>query len=499
MLSTRVWRGVRGLLFVAFLFPLAAAAQQPEPPTPAPVTVAHRATSTQSPAAQHAFDEGLTLLYAFNPDQARAAFLRAAAADPAFALAYWGVAESYGVNINTSFDSGGQRKGHDAIVEAQARESGASDAERALIAAAAARFAYAKQGDAQRSADAYAGAMRAAATTFATDDDVLTLAAESLLDDEGYEHWYSGTTPSPRVAEAVALLDAVLARDPGHIGANHLLIHALGATRRDDAVAAARRLAADRFEPGAEHLAHMPSHAFMRVGAYDEAARSNVAAVALFAADAAPDARAHTSYLGHDCEFGTWAFMMAGEYGQARSLAASCGSRNRRLAAYAAVRFGRWSDLEPDAGVTTFTHGMWSAATHKDGAALADAKALAAEHSAVSSVAADLVRARVARERGDLAGEIASLEAATAKQDHLDDQEPPAWFIRSASRSAPRISPPAATRTQSGPSTRACRRIRPTRAVSTGSQPRSTGSAGRPTLRRPAAPSPPPGRTPTRN
>ncbi len=38
--------------------------------------------------------------------------------------------------------------------------------------------------------------MRAAATTFATDDDVLTLAAESLLDDEGTEHWYSGTTPS---------------------------------------------------------------------------------------------------------------------------------------------------------------------------------------------------------------------------------------------------------------------------------------------------------------
>ncbi len=236
----------------------------------------------------------------------------------------------------------------------------------------------------------------------------------------------------------------------------------------------------------------MPSHAFMRVGAYDEAARSNVAAVALFAADAAPDARAHASYLGHDCEFGTWAFMMAGEHGQARSLAASSAAATggwqptprplRPLERSRARRRG--NDLHARDVVGGNPQGRRRPRGCKDARrrALRRLERRGGPRAGTGR-----------RERGDRAAEIASLEAATAKQDHLDDQEPPAWFYPVRSRSAPRISPPAATRTPSGPSTRACRRIRPTRAVSTGSQARSTGSAGRPTPRRPAAPSPPPG------
>jgi hypothetical protein len=71
---------------------------------------AHFATSTASAEAQRDFDAGLTLLYAFNPQEARRRFERALAADPGFAMAHWGMAMSWGVNINTSFDPASQLK-----------------------------------------------------------------------------------------------------------------------------------------------------------------------------------------------------------------------------------------------------------------------------------------------------------------------------------------------------------------------------------------------------
>jgi len=60
----------------------------------------HRPTSSSSEEAQRWFDQGMQLLYGFNHDEAIRSFEKAAALDPEFALPWWGIAYSHGININ---------------------------------------------------------------------------------------------------------------------------------------------------------------------------------------------------------------------------------------------------------------------------------------------------------------------------------------------------------------------------------------------------------------
>src|SRR5215211_6523482 len=59
-----------------------------------------RPGASASAEAQRYVDQGLNFLFAFNHDEAIRAFRRAAALDPACALAHWGVALANGRNYN---------------------------------------------------------------------------------------------------------------------------------------------------------------------------------------------------------------------------------------------------------------------------------------------------------------------------------------------------------------------------------------------------------------
>src|SRR4051812_28908793 len=52
----------------------------------------HHEVSTTKMEAQRFFDQGLTLVYAFNHEAAVRSFKRAAELDPQMAMAYWGIA-----------------------------------------------------------------------------------------------------------------------------------------------------------------------------------------------------------------------------------------------------------------------------------------------------------------------------------------------------------------------------------------------------------------------
>ncbi|HEY4838661.1 MAG TPA: hypothetical protein VIH72_08645, partial [Candidatus Acidoferrales bacterium] len=52
----------------------------------------HHQINTKSPQAQAFFDQGLTLAYAFNFDEAARSFKHASLLDPAAAMPYWGMA-----------------------------------------------------------------------------------------------------------------------------------------------------------------------------------------------------------------------------------------------------------------------------------------------------------------------------------------------------------------------------------------------------------------------
>jgi hypothetical protein len=66
---------------------------------------AHHHAITATPLAQRYFDQGLRLVYAFNHDEAIAAFRTAAQLDTTCAMCWWGIALALGPNINVPMDS----------------------------------------------------------------------------------------------------------------------------------------------------------------------------------------------------------------------------------------------------------------------------------------------------------------------------------------------------------------------------------------------------------
>src|SRR5262245_37947881 len=60
----------------------------------------HHPITTENSEAQTCFDQGLTLLYGFNHDEAARYFRRAAELDPGAAMPYWGLALAIGPNYN---------------------------------------------------------------------------------------------------------------------------------------------------------------------------------------------------------------------------------------------------------------------------------------------------------------------------------------------------------------------------------------------------------------
>ena len=106
----------------------------------------------------------------------------------------------------------------------------------------------------------------------------MTLFAESLMDLRPWDLWTVDGRPQPGTTEIVTTLEGVIRRDPSHPGANHYYIHAVEASAHPErGVAAADRLRA--LVPGAGHLVHMPSHIYMRVGRYADAADTNTNAI----------------------------------------------------------------------------------------------------------------------------------------------------------------------------------------------------------------------------
>lgn len=423
---------MRGLLIALTLLFLAgsgAAAQSPVPSPSADPIRSHRAASTANPEAQAAFDDGLTLLYAYNPEEARNSFERATRLDPQFAMAWWGIAMSHGVNINTGYDATEQQRGHDAVVKAQTLETGASEIERGFIEVAAARFKYTGAKDADRSARAYRDAMNALADKYPLDDDAQTLAAEAELDVHPWSFFTRDGTPVGDMPGAIDRLQNVLARSPHHLGADHFIIHALEESPHPErALPAADYLASIVLEPAAEHLIHMPAHAFMRAGRYHDAAVANVRAIAAYRAYLATEPAGHADYFAHDCLFGIEAFLMSDENARAHELAATCARNGASMAALIDLRFRRWGALAGDDSLSSFALGMLAAERGRIPAAKAQLKALRGPADTVSSIESSVLAAALARTAGNHDDEIVALQHAVATQDETWYSEPPRFF-----------------------------------------------------------------------
>ena len=213
------------------------------------------------PDAQDAFVRGVLLLHNFAYPQAAKAFVEAETIDPSFALAYWGEAMTYNHPIWYETDA-------EAGKRALAKFNGTvTPRERAYLDAVATLYV---DGPVK-----YEQAMRKLAATYPDDIEAQTFWALSILGTRARDE-----TDARKQIRAAAILESLLPSHPEHPGVLHYMIHAY-----DDPVHAPLGLrAAQRYATvafGAPHALHMPSHIFVQLGMWPDAAKSNEAAYAL--------------------------------------------------------------------------------------------------------------------------------------------------------------------------------------------------------------------------
>ncbi|HEX9577608.1 MAG TPA: tetratricopeptide repeat protein, partial [Myxococcales bacterium] len=229
-----------------------------------------------SPQAQTWFDQGLRFMYAFNHEEAIKAFERAAEIDPQCAMCLWGAALALGPNINLPTDAEREKKAWDLVVRARALDP--QGAEKDYVEAVARRYTNPPGPDRKAVDKAYADAMRELWRKYPDDVDGATLFAESMMDLRPWQLWTRDGKAEPGTEEILAALEKVLAVQPDHPGANHFYIHATEASPHPEkALAAAARLPG--LMPGAGHIVHMPAHAYIRTGRYEDAAEANRRAI----------------------------------------------------------------------------------------------------------------------------------------------------------------------------------------------------------------------------
>ncbi len=240
----------------------------------------HREISTRSDQAQRFFDQGLTLYFGFNHEEAIRAFEQASLLDPDCAMAPWGKALALGPNINNpAMDEAASLAAYEAIQRAVELTGNAATVERDLIEALAVRYALPPPEDRAALDAAYADAMRDVWRAHPQDADVGALFAESMMDLRPWDLWTADGQAQPGTEEITATLETVLALAPDHPGANHFFIHTVEASPEPGR----GKAAADRLRgliPGAGHLVHMPSHIDIRTGDYQAAVLANQRAIA---------------------------------------------------------------------------------------------------------------------------------------------------------------------------------------------------------------------------
>lgn len=424
--------------------------------------------STTNAEAQKFFDQGVILVYGFNHDEAARSFRRAAQLDPQMAMAHWGMALALAPNYNqTTIPPEQMRAAHEAVVKGLALAARAPGHERAYLEALAKRFSADPRADQTKLSIEYRDAMAALMRRYPDDLEAATLWADAAMILNAWKLWTPDGRPAEGTEEVVAVLESVIRRDPAHIGAHHLYIHAVEASRSPERALASADILA-KLSPAAGHLVHMPAHIYMRVGDYDAAARANEWA-----------ARADADYLE---KYGARGAYAAGYYSHnLHFLAAAHGMQGRYADAVRAserletnvrpylkdlpffesfmptrtlimVRFGRWDDVlktaEPEKSLPV-TYALWHwgramalAATGKAaeaeaarGAFEAAAKAVPADtgygqnraHD-VLEIAEHFLGARLASARGDRKAAVALLRKAVEAEDALAYDEPPGWY-----------------------------------------------------------------------
>ncbi len=464
---------------IAFLFVCSALCQQHDhsaaaPDTgPAPLLVGlghlHHPITTSNPLAQRYFDQGLTLVYAFNHDEAARSFEYAAKLDPKCAMAYWGIALARGPNYNEwEIDASREKIASEAMKKAQALERGASASERAYIHAMAKRVSAQPKVDQKKLGTNYRDAMRAMMKRYPDDLDAAVLFADAAMELHAWMLWKRDGQPEEGTMEAVEALESVLKRDPDNIGGNHFYIHVEEESPHPEkAMASARRMA--DLAPGAGHLVHMPAHIYIRTGDYHAASVSNKQAMG---ADQGYINKYNVQtmysmmYYTHNMHFLVVSSSMEGDFADANRVAAKITEGITPMMkehpeaqsflptqTFVLVRFHRWAEIEqlpePDKKWDQ-AHALWRFARAMAYNGQGQAEKAAAERAAfveevkaipakegfgyntagqIFEIATWMLDASIARSHRDYQQAASLLTKAAQAEDALNYDEPPDWYL----------------------------------------------------------------------
>lgn len=215
-----------------------------------------------SEKVQGHFLRGLAALHSFWFEEALDEFREATKIDPNFMMGYWGEAMAHNHPLWSEQDADAARK----VIEKIKDSPKLSQRERAYLNAVKTLYG---EGDKLARDKAYADAMEKIYRDYPDDLEAacfysLALQGTVRPGDRGFR----------RQMKSGAIALQVYEKNPNHPGAAHYIIHAF-----DDpehailALPAARRYA--EIAPEAHHARHMPSHIFIQLGMWPEAAASN--------------------------------------------------------------------------------------------------------------------------------------------------------------------------------------------------------------------------------
>jgi len=297
-----------------------------------------RAVSTKSADAQLWFDRGLVWTYGFNHEEAVRCFEKAADADPACAMAQWGIAYAAGPNYNKpweAFDEADMSHtlnvSYAAAQKALALKDQASPVEQALIEALQARYPDDKPAEDMEAWNAtYGEAMRSVYKRFPDDLDVASLFAEAIMNITPWQLW---DLPSGKPAEgahtveATDVLERAMAQMPtgegdAHPGLLHLYIHLMEMSPHPQKALRAGDLLRD-LVPDSGHLVHMPTHIDVLCGQYSDVVAWNQRATIADRKYKAIEGSMnfYTLYRSHNLHFAMYGAMFIGQENAARAAA----------------------------------------------------------------------------------------------------------------------------------------------------------------------------------
>ncbi len=266
-------------------------------------------------AAQADFTDGLALLHDFEYASAAAAFRRAEAVDPGFAMAYWGEAMTHNHPVWMEQDLAAARASLNRLAPtaAERRAKAPTDREKAYLDAVESLYG---EGTKEARDFRYETAMASLHDRYAEDVDAAAFYGLSILGDA------HGGRDVARYMRAAGVLEQAWIDHREHPGLLHYLIHSY-----DDPVHAPLGLRAAlryaKVAPDAGHAQHMTSHIFLALGLWPATIDANIAAIAAvdrerLRAGAAP------LRCGHYPSWLEYAYLQLGQVDRARSTLLAC-------------------------------------------------------------------------------------------------------------------------------------------------------------------------------